>query len=233
MIKLIDAVESMPLGSDPLLGPALLALTDMISDPYPGYSVIPAAAASPTTGARCLGRQAQRHPAIAEQPGARHHFQFSATIAAGEHRCWAPALFCARQVLPGLGLCRGSPFVQAALSGLRTAGLDPQMRAYRFCTNGASSAGVLGIPTVGFGPAAEADAHVVDERLAIVELLAAAGAGLSGIVAAVLCYFARRGDLPERAQACLPGRQTCQVSLDIAARCGSRWTRIKAGMRAP
>ena len=41
MIKLIAAVESAPLGAHPLLGPALLALTDMISDPYPGYSVIP------------------------------------------------------------------------------------------------------------------------------------------------------------------------------------------------
>ena len=60
-----------------------------------------------------------------------------------------------------------------------------QIRAYRFCTNGASSAGVLGIPTVGFGPAAEADAHVVDERLAVAELQAAAR-GYQGIVASVL-----------------------------------------------
>jgi acetylornithine deacetylase/succinyl-diaminopimelate desuccinylase-like protein len=75
--------------------------------------------------------------------------------------------------------------VQAALAGLRSVGLNPAIRAYRFCTNGASSAGVLGVPTVGFGPAAEGDAHVVDERLAIAELVAAAQ-GYRGIVGAVL-----------------------------------------------
>ena len=74
------------------------------------------------------------------------------------------------------------PFVQAALAGLRAAGLQPQVGAYRFCTNGASSAGVLGVPTVGFGPAAEGDAHVVDERLAIGELVAACH-GYQGIIA--------------------------------------------------
>jgi len=41
------------------------------------------------------------------------------------------------------------------------------------------------VPTVGFGPAAEGDAHVVDERLAIAEL-AAAAAGYRGIVEATL-----------------------------------------------
>ena len=59
------------------------------------------------------------------------------------------------------------------------------MRAYRFCTNGASSAGVLGIPTVGFGPAAEGDAHVADERLSIADLVAAAQ-GYRGIAEVVL-----------------------------------------------
>jgi len=44
---------------------------------------------------------------------------------------------------------------------------------------------VLGIPTVGFSPAAEGDAHVVDERLAITELVSAA-AGYCEIVAAAL-----------------------------------------------
>jgi acetylornithine deacetylase/succinyl-diaminopimelate desuccinylase-like protein len=57
---------------------------------------------------------------------------------------------------------------------LRAAGLAPTLGAYRFCTNAAYSAGTASVPTVGFGPAAEADAHVVDERLALSELAAAA-----------------------------------------------------------
>lgn len=43
MVRVIDAIDALPLPIDPLMGPAILALTDIISDPYPGYSVIPAA----------------------------------------------------------------------------------------------------------------------------------------------------------------------------------------------
>lgn len=41
MIPAIQAIEAMPLPSDPLLGDAVIALTDIISEPYPGNSVIP------------------------------------------------------------------------------------------------------------------------------------------------------------------------------------------------
>ena len=41
MLKAVEAIERMPMANDPLLGSALMALTDIISDPYPGYSVIP------------------------------------------------------------------------------------------------------------------------------------------------------------------------------------------------
>ena len=64
--------------------------------------------------------------------------------------------------------------MQKSLAGLRRAGLDPSIGSYRFCTNAAYSAGVAGVPTIGFGPASESDAHVVDERLELRQLLAAA-----------------------------------------------------------
>jgi acetylornithine deacetylase/succinyl-diaminopimelate desuccinylase-like protein len=41
------------------------------------------------------------------------------------------------------------------------------------------------VPTIGFGPATEADAHVIDERLRIADLIAAAQ-GYQAIVAATL-----------------------------------------------
>jgi putative selenium metabolism hydrolase len=185
MIKLIAAVESVPLDDHPLLGPALLALTDMISDPYPGYSVIPSRCRV-TYDRRTLPGEtaASVLSAIKAQPGAQG-IRYTATIAAGEHRAYTGAVLAAPKFFPAWVFAEEHPFVQAALAGLRESGLDPQISAYRFCTNGASSAGVLGVPTVGFGPAAEGDAHVVDERLAIAELIAAAQ-GYRGIVEAVL-----------------------------------------------
>ena len=75
--------------------------------------------------------------------------------------------------------------MQTALRGLRAAGLDPQFGAYQFCTNAAYSAGTAGVPTVGFGPGREQDAHVIDERVAVDALLAAQQ-GYQGIIKAVL-----------------------------------------------
>jgi acetylornithine deacetylase/succinyl-diaminopimelate desuccinylase-like protein len=45
--------------------------------------------------------------------------------------------------------------------------------------------GVAGIPTIGFGPGTEADAHVVDERLSL-DVLEKAARGYQGIMEAVL-----------------------------------------------
>ena len=41
MLPVIQAIAKLPLPADPFLGPGVLALTDIISDPYPAYSVIP------------------------------------------------------------------------------------------------------------------------------------------------------------------------------------------------
>jgi acetylornithine deacetylase/succinyl-diaminopimelate desuccinylase-like protein len=75
--------------------------------------------------------------------------------------------------------------VQAALAGLQSAGLHPKMSAYRFCTNGAYSAGHANVPTLGFGPSAEEQAHVVDEYIELAQLEAAAR-GYLGIIEQVL-----------------------------------------------
>lgn len=45
--------------------------------------------------------------------------------------------------------------------------------------------GQAGVPTIGFGPGTEADAHVVDERLSL-EALEGAAEGYRGIIQAVL-----------------------------------------------
>ncbi|MEZ4634997.1 MAG: M20/M25/M40 family metallo-hydrolase [Caldilineaceae bacterium] len=75
--------------------------------------------------------------------------------------------------------------VQSALTGLRSVGLSPRLGAYQFCTNGAHSAGNLGVPTIGFGPSTEGHAHVADEYIALDDLRSAAR-GYAGIVEAIL-----------------------------------------------
>lgn len=174
MIKIIAAVERLPLGSDPLMGPALLALTDIVSDPYPAYSVI-ASRCRVTYDRRLLpGETAEgvlgAMTALPELQGIR----FTAELAQGEHQTHTGAVLRGPKFFPAWVYPEEHPFVQGALRGLHAAGFDPQLGAYRFCTNAAYSAGVAGVPTVGFGPGAEGDAHVADERVEIAALRRAA-----------------------------------------------------------
>jgi acetylornithine deacetylase/succinyl-diaminopimelate desuccinylase-like protein len=96
------------------------------------------------------------------------------TVAAGEsvtytgHRLQGPKHF------PAWLLDDHHPLVQRALAALGDAGLSPGLTTYRFCTNGSAEAGELGIPTIGFGPGREEQAHSADEFVEVDALLAAA-----------------------------------------------------------
>lgn len=181
MVKVIAALERLSLPDHPLLGPAILALTDIISEPYPGHSVIPSQCRV-TYDRRLLPDET---PAgvlaeITEQPELAG-LPLEAIITETAHQTYTGATLQKTKFFPAWLLAETDPFVNRAFEGLRSVGLEPQIGAYRFCTNAAYSAGVAGVPTVGFGPATEADAHIVDEQLSI-ESLVAAARGYQGII---------------------------------------------------
>jgi putative selenium metabolism hydrolase len=196
MLAVVAAVERLPLGRDPLLGPAVMALTDIISDPYPAYSVTPGRCRvtydrrllAGETAEGVLGEVAienlRRLPGQGG-PDALDGINLRVAVAQGEHRTYTSAMLRGPKFLPAWVFPEDHPFVQAALRGLRSAGLDPAIGAYRFCTDAAYSAGRAGVPTVGFGPGREEDAHVTDERLSV-DALVAAERGYGGIIRAVL-----------------------------------------------
>lgn len=64
-----------------------------------------------------------------------------------------------------------SELVQAALKGLKDAGIEAPLSHFSFCTNGSSFCGEAGIPTIGYGPSLESLAHVRDEYIEIDQLL--------------------------------------------------------------
>ncbi len=185
MMKVIQAVDKIELGEHPLLGPAILALTDIISEPYPAYSVIPARCKA-TYDRRLLPGETVEDVlgAITSLPELKD-INFNAKIAEGKHQAYTGKVLTCNKFFPAWELEENHSFVQKALSGLRTSGLDPDIGAYRFCTNAAYSVGEAGIPTIGFGPGGEGDAHVVDEKISLDELEKVAK-GYRGIIEAVL-----------------------------------------------
>lgn len=183
MLAAVQALEAMPLPSDPLLGPAILALTDIISEPYPGYSVIPSRCRVTYDRRLLAGETAEGVlEAIRQLPGLNG---VNVAIANGEHAAYTGATLRSSKFFPAWKLPAGHAFVQTALGGLRAAGLEPELGAYRFCTNAAYSAGVANVPTVGFGPSGEGQAHVIDEYIEL-EQLHAAARGYLGIIGSTL-----------------------------------------------
>ena len=185
MFKVINAINTIELPQHPLLGDAIMALTDIISDPYPGYSVVPSRCRV-TYDRRLLTGETQESvlAQIKALPGL-DEVNFEAQIAVGEHEAYTGSVLRGPKFFPAWEFAEDHPFVSSALKGLQSAGLSPKVTAYRFCTNGAMSGGVMGIPTVGFGPAAEGDAHVVDEKVRIGELETAVS-GYRAIIMATL-----------------------------------------------
>ena len=67
------------------------------------------------------------------------------------------------------------PLVQAGVETHRALfGAAPVVDKWVFSTNGVGSMGICGVPTIGFGPGDEVDAHSVRERVAIRHLITAA-----------------------------------------------------------
>lgn len=184
MMTVIEAVDKLELGEHPLLGRGILALTDIISEPYPAYSVIPACCKSTYDRRLLPGETAEEVLGAITSLHELKDISFSAVIAEEEHQAYTGSILRAHKFFPAWELEETHLYVQKALSGLRAAGLDPDTRAYRFCTNAAYSIGVAGVPTIGFGPGAEGDAHVVDEKIKLEDLEKAA-LGYKGMIEAV------------------------------------------------
>ncbi|MBM3744702.1 MAG: YgeY family selenium metabolism-linked hydrolase [Acidobacteria bacterium] len=67
------------------------------------------------------------------------------------------------------------PLVRAAVAAYESInGAAPEIGKWTFSTNGVASMGLMGVPTIGFGPGLEEVAHSVNERVPIRDLVEAA-----------------------------------------------------------
>jgi acetylornithine deacetylase/succinyl-diaminopimelate desuccinylase-like protein len=78
-----------------------------------------------------------------------------------------------KKFAPGWEIAAEHLLVQQAYCAVESCGLPVRIGHYDFCTDGSYSAGVAGIPTIGFGPSKETQAHVIDEYIEVAELSAA------------------------------------------------------------
>ncbi len=81
----------------------------------------------------------------------------------------------ARLVFPAWNTLQDHPLARAAFSAAAAVlGHPPDSVIWRFSTDGAYTAGVAGIPTVGFGPGEERHAHTAEDQIRMADVVTAA-----------------------------------------------------------
>ena len=179
MAEYIGAAAALEHPIDPVLGPRLLTCIDVHSEPYPSISTVPAT---------CLARFDCRFGRGESEQSLLELMSSLGAVWSGTPR--PPELDChlylaeweayngRRYIVPEFAAAwytdPGSPSVRAALAGLEDAGLPALTATYGFCTNGSLTAGLRGIPTIGYGVGREEEAHVVDEYVSLDNLFRAA-----------------------------------------------------------
>ncbi|KRT35224.1 peptidase [Acetomicrobium hydrogeniformans ATCC BAA-1850] len=160
------------------LGKGILEITDIISSPYPGASVVPDLCRA-TYDRRLLPNEAEEEilDQIENIINMLHVKDPSLTakvyLSEGSARCYTGATIKAKRFAPAWIYDEHHTFVQAAHTGLLSVGQKPTISHYAFCTNGSYYAGKAKIPTVGYGGSHEHLAHVTDEYIEIEHLLLA------------------------------------------------------------
>lgn len=178
MTDVVQAIRALDLPTHDRLGVGILVLTDMISRPYPGLSVVPDRC-SVTYDRRTLPGETEDDVlgpirAILDEVLARHGTTGRATIAIDRYETYTGAAVETPNFAPAWEIADDDPVVAAASAALLAAGLGAERSHWSFCTNGSGSAGLLGLPTVGYGPGDERLAHRVDEHMPLDDLRAGA-----------------------------------------------------------
>ncbi|MEZ4521878.1 MAG: YgeY family selenium metabolism-linked hydrolase [Thermomicrobiales bacterium] len=179
MAAVITGLSALELPEDALLGPAVLEVTDVMSHPYPGLSVIPERCDA-TFDRRLLvgeteeGILAEMETALNRIKEGYPQLQAQESIAVDRFTSWTGVEVNAPNFAPAWRMDDDSAIVRAAGEALESIGIAPVLSHYAFCTNGSQSAGRRGIPTIGFGPGDEAQAHTIDESVEIEQLVRAA-----------------------------------------------------------
>lgn len=175
MVKLLSKIQNLETNNHPVLGKGILELTDIISSPYPGASVIPSRA-SVTFDRRLLVNETREsvlqpiqeliEESMKEDPELKAEVSFSR----GSESCYTDTIIEAERFFPAWLYDESEPFIEKTFQNLKTILPETTMSHYSFCTNGSHFAGEANIPTIGFGPSLEKLAHIDNEYIEIDQL---------------------------------------------------------------
>jgi putative selenium metabolism hydrolase len=170
--EVLQHIRTLPLPTHPVLGAGVMEALDIHSEPYPSASTIPYT---------CLVRY-DRRLVVGETPESvlqpyREAFGGREDVAFGfediAFTTYTGAVLRTPDFHPAWLWAEHTPWVQQALASLSAAGLRAETFIAPYCTNGSTTAGELGLPTLIYGPSSIALAHKVNEYIEVNDVLAA------------------------------------------------------------
>lgn len=186
MMVVIEEIKQIQPKEHPVLGRGILELTDIISSPYPGASVVPSLCRATFDRRTLVGEDEEALLQPVEEALERAKAKIPdltgrVYLAEGQSQCWTGEPIRAKRFFPAWLMEEEGELVQKALKGLEKAGITAHLSHFSFCTNGSHFCGEARIPTIGYGPSLERLAHVRDEYIEISELVKAQQ-GFQGIL---------------------------------------------------
>jgi len=157
---------------DPFLGKGTIAIT-AIRSCSPSLCAVPSSCSIHLDRRLTAGETKECVLAeIRALPGAKHA---EIAVLQYEQPSYTGLVYPMEKYYPTWVLEESHPGVQAAIETCQHLyGTVPIVDKWTFSTNGVGSMGICGVPTIGFGPGDEVDAHSVNERVAIDHLVRAA-----------------------------------------------------------
>lgn len=170
MLPAIQGVREIPLRSDPVLGHEIFELVEIVSEPFPGNSIVPDGCRARVdcrlmvgeTSESLLERFRQAVPDDVEV----ELWPVAVDLYTGKRLDWGD-FHAAWTASPD------QPLPASLLQALEESGLPAETYVVPYCCNASAVTG-LGIPTVVFGPGDIAQAHAVDEWVLADDLAQAA-----------------------------------------------------------
>lgn len=184
-VRAIEEIGEIKVKNDPLLGEGIMVLTDIISSPYPGMSIVPEKCRITYDRRTLPGETMESVLSPINEILKEKGIDAEASVAFGDTTTYSGKRLSSYRFFPSWKMDEDDAFVTLSREALKREGIYRGLGHYAFCTNGSHYMGEAHIPTIGYGPGEEKCAHIVDEYISQEDLFTAKR-GLKVILEALL-----------------------------------------------
>lgn len=184
-VKAIEEIGRIEVKRDPLLGEGIMVLTDIISSPYPGMSIVPEKCRITYDRRTLPGETMESVIEPINDILKEKSIDAFASVAFGDTTTYTGKRLSSYRFFPSWKMDENDAFVTLSREALEKEGIYRGLGHYAFCTNGSHYMGEALIPAIGYGPGEEKCAHIVDEYISEEDLFTAKR-GMRAILEALL-----------------------------------------------